>query len=342
MRALFLSLGIAALLAACRREAQPAATADHFETEVINPSTPVKDQGRSQTCWIYAMLAAIETEHIGRGDSVNLSPYYTMRKMLEDEATEAYLSHGKAKISTRGTAMRALRLLQAHGMVPYDAYWHGKDVNTTVLGRKIAVGVGTAVATKAGLDACGKRIGQMLDSDFGPEPQRVFMLHAEYSPLEFARSVCAPGEYVALTSFTHHPFGSRFAIEVADNGDRDECLNVPIDTLMQRMEQAVRQHRGVCWEGDTSEPGMSFANGTARLPQGSDLSQEARQRAFERYETTDDHCMAIVGIAHDRQGRKYFIMKNSYGTANPYGGFIYMSFDYARMKTVAVLISNGY
>ena len=33
----------------------------HFTTDVLNRMTPVKDQGQSQTCWIYAMLAAIET-----------------------------------------------------------------------------------------------------------------------------------------------------------------------------------------------------------------------------------------------------------------------------------------
>ena len=45
----------------------------HFTNEVLNRMTPIKDQGESQTCWIYAMLAAIETEHLSWGDSVNLS-----------------------------------------------------------------------------------------------------------------------------------------------------------------------------------------------------------------------------------------------------------------------------
>ena len=91
-----------------------------------------------------------------------------------------------------------------------------------------------------------------------------------------------------------------------------------------------------------SEPGFSTVLGTARMPQDCDLSQTARQRAFERFETTDDHCMAVVGIAHDRRGGRFFIMKNSYGTSNPYGGFMYVSFEYVRMKTVAIVVSRGY
>ena len=56
----------------------------HFTHEVLNRMTPVKDQGDSETCWIYAMLATIETEHLSWGDSVNLSPYF-IEKMLERE-----------------------------------------------------------------------------------------------------------------------------------------------------------------------------------------------------------------------------------------------------------------
>ena len=47
-----------------------------FEDEVRLPMTPVKNQGRSNLCWAYAMLSTIETEHILRGDSVHLSPAY--------------------------------------------------------------------------------------------------------------------------------------------------------------------------------------------------------------------------------------------------------------------------
>ena len=67
------------LLTGCRQQAPSS-----FVTEVLNGYTPVKNQGKSQTCWAYAMLAAIETEHIMRGDSVHLSPAYVEMRMTED------------------------------------------------------------------------------------------------------------------------------------------------------------------------------------------------------------------------------------------------------------------
>ena len=43
-----------------------------FHTDVLLRHTPVKDQGNSSLCWIYAMLATIESEHMMQGDSVEL------------------------------------------------------------------------------------------------------------------------------------------------------------------------------------------------------------------------------------------------------------------------------
>ena len=110
---------------------------------------------------------------------------------------------------------------------------------------------------------------------------------------------------------------------------------------MNIMERSLRSGHPVCWEGDISEEGFSFENGVADVPENKrNAGQELRQREFETFRTTDDHCMAIIGIAHDKQGRKYFICKNSWGTENRYGGLMYMSFDYVRLKTIAVMVNN--
>ena len=56
----------------------------HYVYEVMNPMTPVKNQGKSQLCWAYAMLAAIETEHLRWGDSVNLAPAFIEQKLKQE------------------------------------------------------------------------------------------------------------------------------------------------------------------------------------------------------------------------------------------------------------------
>ena len=222
----------------------------HFTHEVLNRMTPIKDQGDSETCWIYAMLAAIETEHLAWGDSVNLSPYY-IEKMLEQEP--------QCPKSKRGEPTTTLRLLEKYGICGYDAM---RNVKT-------------------------------------PAPKWVFMLGATYTPQEFARSVCKPGEYIALMSDDDKPYYEESELEVPDNWLHDRYLNIPMDTLFAKTERAVRQHHGVCWEDK-------------------------------------GHAMAIVGIAHDDEGEKYFIMKNSWGTDRPYGGLEYISFNQFKKTTIAV------
>lgn len=334
---LYIIIYIAALwLTGCRREEAPAL--EPVVADKVNPYTPVKDQGRNNTCWIYAMLAAMETTHLSQGDSVNLSPYYVERAMLLDAARHTYLTHGQAQPSPRGIAGRALRLIGEYGLMPYDAYSRGAKANSTVLMREMAALAQVNARGRRGLNACLSHATAVAEAALGHPSTHVYMLGAEYTPQEFGRSMCAPDEYEALTSFTHHPFYTAFPLEVPDNTCHDTFRNVPLDTLITAIVSAVRRGQGVCWEGDTSEPGFSFRRGRAVLRRGERVTQEARQKAFECFATTDDHCMAIVGLGHDRKGRRFFLMKNSWGTANPHGGLMWMSEDYARLKTVAVYL----
>ena len=223
---------------------------EHFTNEVLNRMTPVKNQGESQTCWIYAMLAAIETEHLSWGDSVNLSPYYIEKKMEQEP---------QAPESKRGMGKTLINLIQKYGIVGYDAM------------RKVET----------------------------PAPRWVFMLGATYTPQEFARSVCAPHEYIALTSNDEAPYNQEIEIDLPDNWMHDRFYNIPMDSLLAKTERAVRQHHGVCWE-------------------------------------SKGHAMAIVGIAHDDEGHPYFIMKNSWGTKRAHKGLYFLSFRKFRKQTLAV------
>ena len=304
---------------------------EKFTIDLRLPTTPVKDQGSSSLCWVYGMLATLETEHIMRGDSVNLSPDYVARMYLSEQANRRRLLPNKivqkeADITTRGMCTMALDLIQTYGLQHYDAYRHKPDMDYNVLCRKL----------DKGNDA-----EKLLDKYIGPLPNQVFMLGALYTPLEFAHSVCTDDEYIALTSFTHHPYGQHFPLEVPDNYFHNTFLNVPLDTMMNRIVQSLRAGHPVCWEGDTSEPSFLFGEGYAVLKnEKKKVTAERRQASFEARRTTDDHVMEIVGLAHDQHGRRFFLCKNSWGTANRYHGFMFLSENYVRMKTIAVVLRN--
>jgi bleomycin hydrolase len=144
----------------------------------------------------------------------------------------------------------------------------------------------------------------MVDYDAMPGmddtiPVKVIARGKEYTPKEFALSLCDSGEYIALTSLPDKPYYKEVDIDLPDNWMHDRFLNVPMDTLLQKTIHAVRHHRGVCWE-------------------------------------SSGHAMAVVGLARDDNGRPFFVMKNSWGTNQPHQGLVYMSFGYFREKTLAV------
>ena len=120
-----------------------------------------------------------------------------------------------------------------------------------------------------------------------PTPKNVFLLGAKYTPLEFAHSVCAPDEYVSLTSFPDSPYYQKIDVPIPDNWEHNRLLNVPLDTLRRHVYQALKRRHPVCFE-------------------------------------SRGHAMAIVGMARDENRHAYYILKNSWGTDQPHGGLVYM------------------
>jgi bleomycin hydrolase len=165
---------------------------------------------------------------------------------------------------------------------------------------------------------------------------------------------------VQLTSFTHHPFGSWFAVEVPDNWTWGTSYNVPLEDMMATIDYALANGFTIAWATDVSEKGFSLNNGVAVWPakNWSDMSAEektavftgpheeaavtqaSRQAAFDNYETQDDHGMQIVGKVKDQSGASYYIVKNSWGPRkNAYReGYIYASEAFVRAKTISIML----
>ena len=343
MRKVFLITILTTILACCSQKKGDIVNekVKRFHTDVLLRTTPVKEQGDNSTCWIYAMLATIESEHLRYGDSVNLSPIYLCRHALAEQAQKRYATDGKHNVNLRGMATMTLDLLQSHGAMPYDSYHKAGDVDYESLAMQLTRLADSSRAHRKGIAHLNEQAEKLFDDALGFAPSWVFMLGCQYTTMEFARSVCQKDEYVAITSFTHHPFGSTFPLEVPDNQHLNRFLNIPIDSMMADMEHALRHGHPVCWEGDITEPGFNAKRGLGELTSNQPVTQESRQRDFDLLKTTDDHCMEMVGMAHDDQQRKYFICKNSWGKENPYGGFVFLSEDYVKAKTICIVLPRA-
>ena len=214
-------------------------------------------------------------------------------------------------------------------------------------------------------------LAAIYDTYLGKCPENFTYKGKEYTPKTFAESLgLNPDDYVSLTSYTHHPFYSQFAIEIQDNWRNGLSYNLPIDEFMAVMDNAVKKGYTFAWGSDVSEQGFT-RDGIAVMPDinkeselsGSDMArwtglttankrqimttkphpeidvtQEMRQVAFDNWETTDDHGMVIYGIAKDQNGKEYFMVKNSWGKSGKYNGIWYASKAFVAYKTMNILV----
>lgn len=324
------------MLASCGRHEtyiNKGSSGSGITADILLPITPIKDQGKSELCWIYAMLATLETDRIAVGDSLNLSPAWLARHSLMEQTQAAFLADHS--ISLRGTLPEAMRLMQTYGMVPWDSYHQDSAAASKVICRRMTNIAKTQAAQRKGLMSLREVADEILDEELGPMPLHVFMLRAEYTPLEFAHSICLPGDWQAYTSFSHHPFGKAFAIEVPDNRQHHMAMNVPTRTLLNIVVSSLKRRHPVAWEGC-----LRTENGEWKMGEwgnGSTNVQQVRQQLFENRQLTDDHCMAIIGMGHDRSGTRYFICKNSWGKDDGNNGIRYMSEQDFLLSTIMIM-----
>jgi len=70
-----------------------------------------------------------------------------------------------------------------------------------------------------------------------------------------------------------------------------------------------------------------------------DITQELRQKAFDNYETQDDHGMHIVGSVKDQNGTLYYTVKNSWGADNNQcDGYFYASESFVLYKSTSIML----
>ena len=221
-------------------------------------------------------------------------------------------------------------------------------------------------------------VDAVLDTYLGKVPQSFTYKGVGYTPKSFSASLgINPDDYVEITSFTLFPFYTQGVVPIPDNWRKMKYYNVPLDELISIMDFSLNNGYTVAWDGDVSEKGFSHAKGVAIIPELENVdnyspadkarlgkmtleertaeaykfskpfpevkvTQEFREEGFDSKKTTDDHLMHLTGIVKDQTGVKYYITKNSWGTErNSFGGYLNMSENYVRAKTIAVMVHKN-
>lgn len=320
-----------------------------------------------------------ELIRMGKGE-FDLSEMYIVRRNYEDKAVKYARLHGHLNFAAGGSFADVVETLNDFGILPEEAYRglnYGSETHNHGELDKVLKGymdgiIGARNVTPVWFEG----FSSILDTYLGEVPETFVYEGKEYDAHSFRDWLGLKQEdYISLTSYTHHPFYIAFPVEVPDNWRWALSYNLPIDELMEVMEHAIKEGYTIAWASDVSEAGFS-RSGIAIVPDenapenaGSDqvrwlgqsarerdadlrarvgvellaeknITQEMRQVAYDRYETTDDHGMQIYGIAQDQKGNPFFMVKNSWGETGPYKGLWYASFPFVKYKTLSIVLNK--
>lgn len=387
MKKLLLSLNLLLLVFFVQsvngQDTEPKGEGYIFTTIKEIKATPVKNQYRSGTCWSFSGIAFLESELLRMGKpEVNLSPMYVVRNTYSEKADRFARFNGTNNFGAGGSFYDVIETTRKYGIVPDEVYPglnYGEDKH--VHGELDAV-------TRAYVDAIVKNPNKklstawmngfngILDAYLGTNPTNFTYNGKGYTPVSYLQSLGLNlDDYVFVTSFSHHPFYSRFVLELPDNWAHGEVYNVPLNDLEKIFDYAIDNGYPVAWASDVSDKGFSWSKGVAIVPDvnieemsGSDkerwtqlsqkdkdaklysfekpgketkITQELRQEAFDNFQTTDDHGMLLVGKAKDQEGNIYFKVKNSWGTDNIYNGYFYASKPFVLYKTTSIMVHKN-
>ena len=356
-----------------------------FTTIKANPITSVKDQNRSGTCWAYSTLSFFEAEILkATGKTYDLCESFVANKDYMDRAVQVVRLHGDCQFAQGGSAYDVYYVLKNYGICPEDAMpfpgsLYGDSLNNfnEFFGQLEPYVAGIA-RSKANKISSQWKVGLqgILDAYLGKCPESFTYQGKKYTPKSFAASLGLNWDnYVSVTSYSHKPYYTQYAVEVQDNWRNPLSWNLPMEDMARIIENAIMNGYTVAWGGDVSEPGftrkgLAYFYDTKKMESlsGSDMARwlkmspakrtnlvdslgctvpeleptaEQRQQRFDNWELTDDHGMLIYGIAKDQNGKEYYMVKNSWGESGDYKGTWYMTKNFIIANTMDYMVNKN-
>lgn len=302
---------------------------------------------------------------VGKKD-VDLSEMFVVRHIYRMKCENYVRRQGTAQFSEGGLAHDALNAIARYGIVPESIYPGRKNPSTPFNHGKIEKTLRSMCqdfvkdGKEGKLDANWlRKIDEVLDEEFGKVPTKFDYTNVVFTPTSYRDYLgIKPENYVTVTSFTHHPFWSKFVLEVPDNWSNGEMYNVPVSDLMRCAKNSLDLGYTVEWDADVSNEGFSAQNGLAIVPAmlmkdkdgvaaantfkiwepETKITQELRQQLFDKQITTDDHLMHIVGLLDETHSGLYYVVKNSWGEISDNKGYVYCSEAYMRQNTISFTV----
>jgi bleomycin hydrolase len=310
---------------------------------------PVSDQGQTPTCWAFGSNSLFETDIRRQGNrSVNFSEMFIARYAYIDKINRYLATGGKTYCEGGGQFHDVIRVIKQHGIVPEEIYngTLGKAEHNHQQLEKSMKSLIAELLQQGGSSLSAKdiqRVNDTLDRYLGKTPVQFRYAQKEYTPLSFA-SEFFPGidDYAEIVSFADRPLYKKFMLADKYNWANDSFYNVSLSDLQMIVDTAVHHGWSVGWEGDVTEKGFRYAAGYALFGDSAHDYDPERLTNYKNESTERDHMLQVTGCGYDENGKKWYYMKNSWGTHfSKFKGYLYMEENYFKLKTVILIVNKN-
>ena len=283
-----------------KKKENPADTSFIFTDVKVVPTTSVKDQNKSGTCWSFAASSFFEEEllRMGKGE-IDLSEMYVVRHCYLDKGKKYVRYYGQTNFAAGGGLVDVAYVWKNYGIVPDSVYTgleygeekhvHGElDALLSNYVKQIVKNPNKKLSS-----AWYKGYEGIVDAYLGAEPKEFEYKGVKYTPKSFAEHLgLNMDDYMMFTSYTHHPFYEPFILEIPDNWLNASYINLPLAEMKEIVDNAIDNGYTVLWAADVSEPGFKWYDGVALMPkknmdkakEGTELSRWVKLRDSEKEE----------------------------------------------------------
>ena len=254
--------------------ADPDSTGFVFTDVRVLPTTPVKDQNKTGTCWAFSGISHMEEDVLRQGGpELDLSEMFVVRNCYIDKAKKYVRTGGKINFAQGGGFADVLHSLREYGAMPESAYSglnYGEDKHSHYeMANALEAYLNQIIKNpnKRLSTAWLRGFEGILDAYLGEVPETFVYEGKTYTPKEFAKAMKLDADnFTSVTSYTHHPFYTYFPLEIADNWLWASSYNLPMEEMKQMVDNALEKGYTVAWAADVSEPTFKWREGVAVLP----------------------------------------------------------------------------
>ena len=332
-------------------------TGKHYPTDIEKYKTvwhlsPIS-QGNTGTCWSFSTTSFYESEAKRLHDvEVRLSPIWTAYWEYVEKARRFIRERGNSLFAQGSEGNAVARIWKKYGVVPMEVYTGllpGQKFHdhSKMFDEMHAYLESVKEANAWNENEAIETIKAIMNHYLGTPPEKFVYEGKEYTPKSFLKNYLKinPDDYVEILSLKTEPYWQKVEYKVPDNWwHSKDYYNVPLDVYMDIIKKAIRNGYSMAIGGDVSEAGYDSHMEVAVVPTfdipSEYINDDARAFRFANGTTTDDHGIHLVGYYTDKDGKDWYLIKDS-GSGSRNGkhkGYHFYSEDYVKLKIMGFTV----